>query len=63
MNKLEQFQKKAYRYIDELNTLFIAIPSKGDTEAECQRVCLINRLNDLQFAIAGTDDTDLKQPE
>lgn len=33
--------------------------SKGNVEVDCQRLCLINRLNDLSYCINGIEQSDL----
>lgn len=35
------------------------MPSKGDVEEDCQRLCLIHRLNALEYTINGIEEDDL----
>jgi len=37
-----------------------AMRSTGDTEAECQKLCLINRLHAVERAVNGVEESDLK---
>ena len=35
------------------------MPSKGDKEEDCQRLTLLNRLREFEFAINGIEPEDL----
>lgn len=37
------------------------MPSKGDSEDLCQRLCLLNALNDLEYLVAGIKAEDLEE--
>lgn len=39
------------------------IPPKGDKEESCQRLTILNRLNDLEHAINGITEDDLQGHE
>lgn len=54
-------------YKDALDELMMPIkamidilPQKGDTEADCQKINLINKFSDLQAAMNGIEYEDLK---
>lgn len=48
----------------EIRTLIESVmPSKGDKEEDCQRLTLLNRLGDLENAINGIEEADLKEDE
>ena len=39
------------------------MPSKGDKEEYCQRLCLLNRLSDFEYAINGITSNDLVEED
>ena len=39
------------------------MPSKGLKEGDCQRLCLLNRLSDLEHAINGITSSDLVEED
>jgi hypothetical protein len=46
--------------IEEIQTLITEnMPSKGDKEEDCQRLCLLNRLSDFEHTVNGTTMKDL----
>jgi hypothetical protein len=58
-----EFVEKAESLTDHLRLLFEQMPSKGDVEEDCQRLCLINRLSDLEHYITGTEPEDLVEDD
>jgi predicted Zn-ribbon and HTH transcriptional regulator len=48
-------------HIEQLQTLIERLPQKGDKQEDCQRVCLQQRLNELESAINGTEAEDLTE--
>lgn len=53
-----EFVEQAESLTDQLRVLIEQMPSKGLVEEDCQKLCLINRLNDLEYTINGTTDED-----
>ena len=41
-----------YNYVE------IHIPSKGDKESDCQRLCILNRLSDAEHCVNSLTDED-----
>lgn len=39
------------------------MPSNGDIEEDCQRLCLLNRLSDFEQYVSGIVDDDLIEKE
>ena len=60
---IDEFRDAANKHIDGLWDIFSAMPSKGDKEADCQRLCLINAVCNLQQAVDGTISNDLIEDE
>ena len=54
----KQFHAKAEYLLGELHDLIITVPVKGMIEEDCQRCCLLNRLNDLHSAVNGATVKD-----
>ena len=57
--ELKDFKEKAELLIDEFQQLVEELPQKGDTSNECQRLTLQLRLNQLESAVNGTEDSDM----
>jgi phosphopantetheine adenylyltransferase len=54
-----EFVEKAEALTDHLRLLIEQMPSKGDVEADCQRLCLLNRVSEVEQYINGTKPEDL----
>jgi hypothetical protein len=60
-SKLEQLQSELAIHTEGIRDLIINnMLETGLTETECQRVCVLNRLNDLTHVITGILPEDLK---
>lgn len=59
--KLQEFKEKAEDLLGQLETLIHKLPQKGNTSDECQRVTLQIAINEVQYAINGTTEADLKE--
>ena len=57
--KLSIIKSQANFLMEELEELIRELPSKGDVESECQRLCLLNRLSDLEKTFNGLEESDL----
>lgn len=58
---IEDFQEQADEHIDALEKLFNKLPQKGNTSEECQKINLIQHLNEVQYAVNGTTQEDLEE--
>ena len=59
--ELQEFKEKAELLVDEFQQLIEELPQKGDTTNECQRLTLQLRLNQLESAVTGTEEADMKE--
>lgn len=59
--KLDKFKSMAAHHINELHDLINAMPSKGDVEADCQRLCLLNRLSAFEHHVNGVIVEDFEE--
>lgn len=59
----EVFVEQAEAIIDQFQALIDQMPEKGIVEEDCQRLCLQNRLNDLQYTVNGTEPEDFEPLE
>ena len=59
--KLEPWNKGVTTHTEALRVLIEAMPIKRDRESTCQRLYLLNRLNDFDHAINGTCENDLTE--
>jgi hypothetical protein len=57
--EIDQFRGCAESPLEVLRLLIEDMPSKGDREEDCQRLVLLNRLNDLERAIESVCQNDL----
>ncbi len=57
--QLSAIKNHAAFLIEEMDDLISMLPSKGDVESECQRLCLLNRLGELEHAFNGLEESDL----
>lgn len=59
MTNKELFEKKALELIESFEELLdVCVPQKGDSLEECQKVCIVGALNDLQSCINGLERDD-----
>jgi len=58
--ELTEFTEKTESIINRFQQLIDELPQKGDTSEDSQKVCLQQRLNELQYAVNGTRESDLK---
>lgn len=61
---VEQIQEKAQELIDQLTQLVNeTVPQKGNSESECQHVCVINAIGNLESTLSGISPEDLAPNE
>ena len=58
--RLFDFQSESEEHIGRLRKLFEKLPQKGLKEEDCQRVCLLNALSNLEHYVNGTTQSDMK---
>jgi frataxin-like iron-binding protein CyaY len=64
MMELKEFKEKAEDLLSQMEDLIHELPQKGDTSTECQRTNLQQNLNELYYAVNGTEAEDLiEDPE
>jgi hypothetical protein len=57
---LAEFTEEADKLTGMLTTLVVNnIPQRGNTSEECQRIALINAINQLEHCINGVTEEDL----
>ena len=61
--KIENFKERAEDLISQFEDLIHQMPQKGDKSTECQRVTLQVKLNELSYAVNGTEQKDLEEDE
>ena len=57
---LFDFQSEAEKHMYKLRKLFEKLPQKGLKEEDCQKVCLLNALSNLERYVNGTTQSDIK---
>ncbi len=58
--KVDKFKAILELKLGEIETLVQDnMPSKGNVESDCQRLCLINRINNLSSCINSIEQSDL----
>jgi hypothetical protein len=58
--KLKTLQAKIEKHLEAIRTLVQDnMQSKGDKETECQRLCVLNRVSDVEHASNGIVESDL----
>ena len=59
--EFEAFINQLENLTDQIKTLVDSeMERKGDTDEECQFVCVFNKVSDLEYAIAGITLKDIK---
>lgn len=56
---IKEFKSKAEDLLGQLESLIQTMPQKGDTSTDCQRVCIQQKINEVYYAINGTEQSDL----
>lgn len=60
MSKLDCVKESLDRGIESLREIIEAnIAQKGDRSEDCQKLLLIERLNDFEYAVNGLEQSDL----
>lgn len=60
MSKLDCVQERLHRGIESLRKIIEAnVAQKGDRSEDCQKLLLIERLNDFEYAVNGLEQSDL----
>lgn len=54
------FKQKALIFISDLEDMINAMPYKGDTESESQKLCLQNALSNFEHTVNGVKESDFK---
>jgi len=57
------FKEKASRLLDELEDLLDTFKDDGDTSETSQKVYLQQQINEVSYAVNGTEKTDFKNKE
>ena len=57
---IKDFKSKAEDLLGQLESLIQTMPQKGDTSTDCQRVYLQQQINEVYYAINGTEQSDLE---
>lgn len=63
MKTIDEFKSEMRSHIDAAQELIDAMPHKGDTCSTSQKMCLQQALNELEYAVNGTEQSDLKEDE
>lgn len=59
---VNQLQHALYQHIDAIALLITAhMKTTGDSEIDCQRLCILNRLNTVTHYVNGIEQNDLEQ--
>ncbi len=62
--KVNQLQHALNKHIDSIALLVTAhMKTSGDSEIDCQRLSLLNRLNALSHCVNGIEQNDLEQEQ
>jgi hypothetical protein len=56
---IKEFKSKAEDLLGQLETLIQTMPQKGDKSTDCQRIYLQQQINEVYYAINGTEQSDL----
>ena len=56
---IKDFKSKAEDLLGQLESLIQTMPQKGDKSTDCQRVYLQQQINEVYYAINGTEQSDL----
>lgn len=56
---LSEFKEQAENLLGQLEELIQQLPQKGNTCNECQRTCLQQAVNEVYYAVNGTEEEDL----
>ena len=59
--ELMDFKDSAEKLIDDFENLIHQMPQKGNKSCDCQRTFLQQRLNELSYAVNGTEQVDLEE--
>lgn len=58
-NKLEEFQSNMRLLLEQLTELVREnLPMKGNSSTECQRINLIQAINEVEYRVSGTQKID-----
>ena len=61
LTKIERFNTSAMMLVEQLNNLInSSLADGGDTEDTSQKLCLLNRLGNFEYAITGTTQADMQ---
>ena len=60
---LTEFKEKAEDLVEQLENLIQEMPQKGNTSEECQRITLQIAINEVSYAISGTEESDFIEDE
>lgn len=60
MKKAQKFQIQAEKLTSKLRNIISKMPEKGLKEEDCQRLYLLNRLSEFEYAINGVSENDFK---
>ena len=62
--EINEFKERADDLLSQLEDLIHELPQKGNSSTECQRMNLQQCLNELSYAVNGTEAEDLvEDPE
>ena len=61
--RLFDFQSEAEEHMFRLRKLFEKLPQKGLKEEDCQRLCLLNALSNVERCVNGTTKDDMPNAE
>lgn len=57
----QTLQQKLRAELEIIEKIIDTLPQKGNTSEDCQKMTLINAVNNLDSAINGIEDEDLKE--
>jgi hypothetical protein len=60
---IKEFKSKAEDLLGQLETLIQTMPQKGNKSTDCQRTYLQQQINEVYYAINGTEQSDLNEDE
>ena len=61
--RLFDFQSEAEEHLYRLRKLFEKLPQKRLKEEDCQRLCLLNALSNVERCVNGTTKDDMPNTE
>ena len=61
--KLQKFQTKAEKIINQFQALIDTMEQKGNSTTDCQKLMLQQALNELDYCVNGTNQLDLNTDE